>query len=112
MATSITGTGITYPDTTTQTTAGTQSLSTSGYQKLPSGMIIQWVVSGSIANGGTTTVTWPISFPTACVFATWGQQSSAHGATTCIVYSWTTTGATMYQGSGSTLNGYAIAIGY
>lgn len=40
------------------------SLATSGYQKLPSGLIVQW---GSIATSASvdTTVTFPIAFPTA-----------------------------------------------
>lgn len=41
------------------------SLAVSGYQKLPSGLIIQWgQVTGSA--GGTTAVTFPIAFPNAC----------------------------------------------
>jgi hypothetical protein len=41
------------------------SLSASGYEKLPSGLIMQW---GSFAQTGTsTTVTLPITFPTAFV---------------------------------------------
>lgn len=43
------------------------SLGASGYQKLPSGLIIQWgtVASNSVAPY-TTTVTLPIAFPTLC----------------------------------------------
>ena len=43
-----------------------QSLATSGYQKLPNGLIMQWGYS-SIAGGNTggSTVTFPITFPTA-----------------------------------------------
>ncbi|UOF82051.1 putative tail fiber protein [Caudoviricetes sp.] len=114
----VTNTGVTSVDSTTgavtlsSLASFAKSLATSGYQKLPGGLIIQWGVSGTITNGGTTTVTWPIAFTTACLFATWGQQSSSHGSTTCIVYSWTTTGATMYQGSGSNIAGYYIAIGF
>lgn len=40
------------------------SLAASGYQKLPSGLIIQW---GSAAIGSNTTVTFPIAFPTTCL---------------------------------------------
>lgn len=42
------------------------SLSTNGYQKLPSGLIIQWGETGSISNNGTLAVTFPISFPSSC----------------------------------------------
>lgn len=46
----------------------TQSLGTSGYQKLPSGFTIQW---GQVtpAASGTATVTFPVAFATACVLA-------------------------------------------
>ena len=36
------------------------SLASSGYQKLPSGLIIQW---GSGTGSGAHTLTWPIAFP-------------------------------------------------
>jgi hypothetical protein len=42
--------------------AADSSQASSGYQKLPSGWIIQWGVSID----GATTVTFPIAFPTAC----------------------------------------------
>jgi len=39
-----------------------------GYQKLPSGLIMQWgVYSGVLVHGTSYTVTFPISFPTACL---------------------------------------------
>ncbi|WP_244101319.1 gp53-like domain-containing protein [Burkholderia ambifaria] len=40
------------------------SFATSGYQKLPSGMIFQWVTGGSDANGNMN-LTLPIAFPNA-----------------------------------------------
>lgn len=43
-----------------------KSFGMSGYQKLPSGLIIQWG-SGSTAADGSIAVTFPIAFPTACV---------------------------------------------
>lgn len=42
------------------------SLSTSGYQKLPSGLIIQWIVAGAYV-AGANTLNLPIAFPTAGV---------------------------------------------
>ena len=41
---------------------GTTSLAASGYQTLSGGIYIQW---GTIA-GATTSVTFPVAFPTAC----------------------------------------------
>lgn len=40
------------------------SLAASGYQKLPSGLIIQWGVA-TVPNDGNATVTFPIAFPSA-----------------------------------------------
>ena len=49
-----------------------RSLAANGYQKLPSGLIIQWGMVSSIAAGGTKTFTYPVAFPTGpfCAFAT------------------------------------------
>lgn len=44
---------------------GNQLLTASGYQKLPSGLIIQWGVISAIF-AGSTPVSFPITFPTAC----------------------------------------------
>lgn len=41
------------------------SLAINGYQKLPSGLIIQWGITGALAAGQSTFVTFPISFPNA-----------------------------------------------
>lgn len=46
------------------------SLAANGYQKLPSGLIIQWGISGSVAAGGVVNVTLPITFPNAVLSVT------------------------------------------
>lgn len=57
------------------------SITNSGYQKLPSGLILQWgqFVSGSV---GVASAIFPITFPTACLLAlpTCGERSSIQGA--------------------------------
>lgn len=46
-------------------TGSNQSLTGSGYQKLPGGLIIQWGTSVAVTNaGGGESVTYPIAFPT------------------------------------------------
>ncbi|HWJ72603.1 MAG TPA: hypothetical protein VNX29_05480 [Kaistia sp.] len=60
---------------------GSFSLTAPGYQKLPSGMIMQWgtaVVgaSGVVTSGGT--VTWPVAFPNACRMAMASAGSAAN----------------------------------
>lgn len=48
--------------------AGNKSLATSGYYKLPGGLIVQW--GYTIVNASTyTNVTHPVAFPTACLAA-------------------------------------------
>lgn len=42
-------------------TGANQSLTASGYQKLPGGLIIQW--GTATTNNGLVTITWPIPFP-------------------------------------------------
>lgn len=46
---------------------GTAVLSASGYQKLPSGLIIQWGQVGVIAASSSLTVTFPIAYPNAAI---------------------------------------------
>lgn len=38
----------------------------SGYQKLGSGIYIQWGITTSLSSGTTTSISFPIAFPTAC----------------------------------------------
>lgn len=54
------------------------SLAGNGYQKLPSGLIIQWG-SNNTPGVSTGTITFPIAFPTATI-SCWGNDASA-GAT-------------------------------
>jgi hypothetical protein len=46
-------------------TGSNQSLASSGYQKLPGGLIMQWGISSSIGPDGTETITYPTAFPSA-----------------------------------------------
>lgn len=39
------------------------SLAGNGYQKLPSGLIVQWGVTGYVGNGAVLAITFPITFP-------------------------------------------------
>ena len=58
------------------------SLASNGYQKLPSGLIIQWGELGSLlsntAGTKSTVITFPVSFPTGClnVYATPGGSDT------------------------------------
>ena len=53
------------------------SLSGNGYQKLPSGLIIQWGPTGAVSSAsGAVTVTFPIAFPTACRAIAFGPNAT------------------------------------
>lgn len=67
-ATSNTGTAT--DESLTPANFGTQqSLSASGYQRLPGGIILQWGRSDGLSFGDVVgpTITFPLAFPTACV---------------------------------------------
>lgn len=58
------GTSITFNDSTTQNSGGSRSLSTSGWEKLPSGLIVQWGTNSyPAARFQAVSVTFPIAFP-------------------------------------------------
>lgn len=92
------------------------SLAASGYQKLPSGLIIQWgaVISGG---GGDTTWTFPIAFPTACcrVMATAVGGGGTSNAQIASIGSWSASSAnaSLWNTSGARVSDIVnlIAIG-
>lgn len=43
-------------------------LEANGYQKLPNGLIIQWIFATNLGSQGALSI-WPIAFPNACLFA-------------------------------------------
>ena len=43
----------------------TRSLAANGYYKFPGGAILQWVRGASLASETSTTITYPMAFPTA-----------------------------------------------
>ena len=97
----------------------TSSKSTSGYQKLPSGLIIQWFkFTSSIA--GHEDVSFPIAFPNACLSISAVTENSGYPDIQCVVDFSLTTGSTMnaamcHTAQNQYLSGYnslIIAIGY
>lgn len=90
-------------------TGSNQSLTTSGYQKLPGGLIIQW---GRTLDAGTSTsVTFPIAFPTAAVSVTANTNATSANFQAIVISNLTTTGFTAIWDSASPAF-YWIAIGY
>lgn len=93
-----------------------QSLATSGYQKLPSGLIIQWGLSALIGDGGSIAVTLPVAFPNNglqgfCTSAsTAGSSNSSEVAVTSITTTQITVGFNDTSGGSAQLRW--LAIGY
>lgn len=85
--------------------------STNGYQKLPSGLIIQWGGANTVA--GSVTVTLPIAFPNAVFQAV---VSSTSAAVIAIVSAISTASVTIYThdhtGAAAAVGVRWIAIGY
>lgn len=59
-----------------------ESHATSGYQKLPSGLYLQWGVTASLSSGTTTSISFPTAFPTACLQVLAGVRNNSAVATT------------------------------
>lgn len=95
MTTKVQGTqGIEFPDSTQQASAAltafigsNQSLNTSGYQKLPGGLIIQWgrQTLNTVANNWNNgTYNFPIPFPTAALAIVGSVSNNASLSSTVI----------------------------
>lgn len=61
--------------------SGNQSLSASGYQKMPGGLILQWG-QGLSVSGGVATVNFPIEFPNSVLIISATPKNDVHGAET------------------------------
>lgn len=85
------------------------SMASSGYQKLPSGLIIQWGIAGAMSANEIRAVTLPVSFPT-------GAKSvvlTADGATPTVRIAALGTSTFQIQNLGTAAqNAYWQAIGY
>lgn len=97
----------------TDFTGSNQSFGSSGYQKLPGGLIIQW---GTYFVGANTSVsaTFPIAFPNACLFATTsgGRVDTAAQDNNPFVSGVSQYSATIYASTDVSTSGGWIAIGY
>ena len=86
-----------------------KSLAADGYQKLPSGLIIQWGIMTTNASGDAT-VTFPIAFPNAVYQAVGTFNNSSRVSATVTIGSLTT--STMYVGAMLGSSGVAAAVSW
>lgn len=85
-----------------------KSLTTNGYAKLPGGLIIQWGLS--MASTAGVSVTWPLTWPHACLAAAETDQTA--NCTPHAMTSFTTTGFVHYSTSATEEAAYWIAVGW
>jgi len=94
------------------------SSAANGYQKLPSGLILQWGATGLITSGSHLAVTFPIAFPTAPLVGVCSFYGSADFATNFtyannIGSGATTTQMNVYSYSGTSPQpAHWMAVGY
>lgn len=93
-----------------------KSAAAAGYQKFPSGIIIQWC-SQVLVNGTTTTINFPIPFPNACFVVLGGVGSSIPATSNGIgigaqAISLTQFNAVTQSASGGSDGFFFIAIGW
>lgn len=88
------------------------SLASGGYQKLPSGLIVQWGVA-TVNAGTVTTVTRPVSFPTVTLtlIAT-ASNSAATASQYATAYNISNSQHGISINTGTSLSVYWLAIGY
>ena len=93
------------------------SLASSGYQKLPSGLIIQWGISANVSDDQRITTTFPITFPNNCFVVVPASGASAVGRSSFAEVhsiSWTTSSVVFENlcNAGITTQARWLAIGY
>jgi hypothetical protein len=85
------------------------SLVSGGYQKLPSGMIMQWGSISATTSGAT--FTFPIAFPTGCLYVVANNAAGASSAVVVSVGSPSATTVSVYSETG-TVAANILAIGH
>lgn len=88
-------------------TKGPKSFAAAGYQKLPSGLIMQW--DTFTAGTGWSSKAFPIPFPTACVSVTVTPSSDVTAIIAANPYNASTL---QFRSSTGSINCFYIAIGY
>lgn len=90
--------------TTNTLTLGTSSIATSGYTRLPNGLLLQWGSVTSVTTAGTT-VTFPVTFAAAPYSITVTGKSAQYGFVT------SSTASTFFLDSSGTSDYFYMAIG-
>jgi hypothetical protein len=93
------------------TLAASNSVSANGFQRLPGGLILQWLSTSLVS--GANSVSFPVGFPNAAysVVATAGGNNGGNN-TTSFVSGITTSGFSLTNATGVTSTWNVIAVGY
>ncbi|WP_457641459.1 gp53-like domain-containing protein [Persephonella sp.] len=87
-----------------------------GYQKLPSGLILQWGrIAGITTTGAVVNITFPIAFPNAIAYLNciYGYNYTTSAERNIYITTWSLTGASVDLGNATTQDyAYWFAIGY
>lgn len=86
------------------------SIGANGYQKLPSGLIIQWGITPTLTLNTNNAITFPLTFPTNCftvVASVMGSQSA--GTSTSFPNTFTASGFSFFMAAGSPATGAQTA---
>ena len=90
-------------------------LASNGYQKLPSGLIIQWGVAATTSDD-LVTVIFPITYPNKCFFVVvGGHQENKENAGSVMTWNYTTSGFVLDRSNDNYTgewNFYWMSIGY
>lgn len=87
------------------------SFASNGYQKLPSGLIMQWGTHSHVGGTGEI-VTFPIPFPNACLNITTSNADGLGGNLNIQAYNLTTTNFTAKNNNAGAVKSAWLAIGY
>lgn len=114
MSVALVDTGLQFPDTTIQTTAGLTSFTGTGYTKLPNGLYVQWG-TGTTTPGSPSTIYFPTAFPSTClgVYNTYTNNTGAQMWLSAVTSRSTTSFYILVNiGNTQTMNYTWMAIGY
>lgn len=95
---------------------GSSARSTSGYLKLPGGIIVQWGITGSLSSGTTNAVEFPFAFPSGCLQVFAGIRNNSASSTSATGHhgtgNYSETGFDLYNRASVAFTFNWIAVGY
>ena len=100
---------------TADTSAARQKIGTSGYYRLPGGLLVQWGVQGQLNANSGADVTFPLTFFTACIGIYFGTSTTADANDVWLTHSSVTTSGFRIANGGAIPTGssnFWIALGY